>query len=160
MSGKKKLWNITRMSGFLIQKSWSEISELFASDEKEILSTLKKFVPKPTLWATILRRAPGKQFYYDLIDDPGLSVVHENEPRQAVFFSRKGYKVIKIIPNRDVEYNKTHSSTKSAKKEGELETHIRRGKSISSIPREKYPDLIRILLKKDKDRLEKRLRKV
>ena len=147
-----KLWNVTRMSGFLVEKSWSEISELFEKDEEAILSTLKKFVPKPTLWATILRRAPGKQFYYDLVDDPGLGVIHENEPRQAVFFSRKGYKVVKIIPNTDIEYNKNHASTKFAKKEGELETHIRRGKPISSIPRDRYPDLVRILTKKDKDK--------
>ena len=147
-----KLWNVTRMSGFLIEKSWNEISELFAKDEEVILSTLKKFVPKPTLWATILRRAPGKQFYYDLVDDPGLSVVHENEPRQAVFFSRKGYKVIKIIQNTDIEYNRNHNSTKFAKKEGELLTHVRRGKDISQIPPERYPDLVRMLLRKDKDK--------
>ena len=147
-----KLWNATRMSGFLVEKSWSEISELFAKDEEVILSTLKKFIPKPTLWATILRRAPGKQFYYDLVDDPGLGVIHENEPRQAVFFGHKGFKVIKIIPNKDVEYNKGHSSTKFAKREGELETHIRRGKNISQIPPERYPDLVRILTKKDKDK--------
>ena len=147
-----KLWNVTRMSGFLIEKSWNEISELFAKDEEVILSTLKKFVPKPTLWATILRRAPGKQFYYDLVDDPGLSVIHENEPRQAVFFSRKGYKVIKIIQNTDIEYNRNHNSTKFAKKEGELLTHVRRGKDISQIPPERYPDLVRMLLRKDKDK--------
>tara|TARA_Y100000813_G_C24156436_1_gene349899 strand:+ start:595 stop:2205 length:1611 start_codon:yes stop_codon:yes gene_type:complete len=147
-----KLWNITRMSGFLVQKSWDEISKLFAKEEETIISALKKFTPKPTLWATIFRRAPGKKFYYDLVDDPGLGVIHENEPRQAVFFSRKGYKVVKIIPNKDVEYNEKHSSTKFAKREGELETHIRRGKNISEIPREKYPDLVRILTKKDKDK--------
>ena len=147
-----QLWNVTRMSGFLVTKSWDELSELFEKTEEESYPVIKKYVPKPTLWATILRRAPGKQFYYDLVEDPGLGVVHENEPRQAVFFSRKGYKVIKIIPNKDVEYNKKHSSTKFAKREGELETHIRRGKNISEIPREKYPDLVRILTKKDKDK--------
>ena len=149
-----KLWNITRMSGFLVEKNWNEISELFAKDEEVILSTLKKFVPRPTLWATIIRRAKddSKQFYYDLVDDPGLSVVHENEPRQAVFFSRRGYRVVKLIPNTDIEYNRKHSSTRFAKREGELETHIRRGKDIRDIPRDRYSDLARILTKKGKDK--------
>ena len=120
--------NVTRMSGFLIEKSWDELSEIFEKTEEEAYPIIKKYTPRPTLWATILRRAPGKQFYYDLVEDPGLGVVHFNEPKQAVFFSRKGYKVVKIIPNKDFEYNKSHSSTKFAKREGELETHIRRGR--------------------------------
>ncbi len=147
-----QIWNITRLSCFLLEKSWDAISEVLGKSEEAAKAGLKNYTPKATMWATIIRRNKGKKFYYDLVDDPGLSVLHPNEPIQSAFFSRKGFKVIKLIPNKDVEYNRKHSSTKFAKSEGELETHIRRGKDISGIPREKYPDLVRILTKKDKDK--------
>ena len=153
------LWNTTRLACFLIEKDLDEIEETLGHTELEAKRILIKttfnsyyYVPKPQMWTKIIRRAPGKKFFIDSITDPGLSVIHENEPFQGVFFSRKGWKVKEIIQNKDVEYNRKHKSTEFAKSEGELETHIRRGKDIRSIPRDRYPDLVRILTKKDKDK--------
>ena len=146
------LWNTTRLACFLIEKDLDTIEETLGHTELEAKPVLTKYVPKPQMWTKIIRRAPGKKFFIDSMTDNGLSVLHENEPFQAVFFSRKGWKVREIVQNKDVEHNKKHSSTEFAKSEGELETHIRRGKDISGIPREKYPDLVRILTKKDKDK--------
>jgi hypothetical protein len=145
------LWNTTRLACFLLEKDLDTIEETLGYTELEAKPVLTKYTPKPQMWAKVVRRAPGKKFFLDSVTDPGLGVIHENEPSQAVFISRK-YKVREIIQNTDIEYNRKHKSTKFAKKEGELLTHVRRGKDISDIPREKYPDLIRILLKKDKDK--------
>ena len=145
------LWNATRLACFLIEKDLDTIEETLGHTELEAKPILTKYTPKPQMWTKIVRRAPGKKFFLDSVTDPGLGVIHENEPSQAVFISRK-FKVREIIRNKDTEYESKRERTQNKKSEGELETHIRRGKDISGIPREKYSDLVRILTKKDKDK--------
>lgn len=97
----KNIWNITRLLGM----DWSE------NDDRSKHGNKAK--PASVLWNYLLRVVLG----YGLVYDSGHSIIHENEPTQAVFLSIKSFDLVEVIRNE-----KQNS--------GLLNTIINKGKSI------------------------------
>lgn len=82
----RNIWNITR----LLSKDMTE-------KELRIRKTKVKAKPDSVLWNYLLRVVLG----YDLVYDSGHSIIHENEPIQAVFLSKNAFKLAEVIDNKD-----------------------------------------------------------
>lgn len=85
-----RMWNIARM----IAKNTSETHKISVSDQENV-----KF-------NVILR----KVFGYSVIYDPGLGIIHPNEPHQCLFLSKSSFNIV------DKLINKPHNKDKNVYK--------------------------------------------
>jgi hypothetical protein len=84
-----KFWNLTRL---LAKTNLAGRYENLTLDQYEKLKTKEKYL-NTINWAKILRKDLG----YDAIYDPGLSIIHKQEPNQIVVLNPTFAKVVKGI---------------------------------------------------------------
>lgn len=99
----KNIWNVTR-----------KLSEDIASstNRRRRTSTNKKAKPASVLWNYLLRVVLG----YDLVYDSGKSIIHENEPNQAVFLKKDAFDLVEVIDNK-IKYSGLLDKIKRGKDE-------------------------------------------
>jgi hypothetical protein len=84
----KNIWNVTR-----------KLSKDIAANTKRRnrTSTNNKAHPSSVLWNYLLRVV----LRYDLVYDSGKSIIHENEPNQAVFLKKDSFNLVEVIDNKE-----------------------------------------------------------
>jgi len=84
----KNIWNVTR-----------KLSEDIADTTNRRLrtSTNNKAKPASVLWNYLLRAV----LRYDLVYDSGKSIIHHNEPNQAVFLKKDSFNLVEVIDNKE-----------------------------------------------------------
>lgn len=70
-------------------------SEDDEDDVKESLTEAVAPVKQPIQWSALMRKTLG----YDGVVDHGYGIIHENEPTQAVFFSKNKIRQLELIDN-------------------------------------------------------------